>query len=127
MNPELIISISFMAAVIIEGVILLKNFFSAKVETEFSKLLFRFLSNSFVYAAALLIFISSFSNNNGLEIINFQDLSHLSLGQTTIWVILIADAITLLILSIGLVSKLLKKDNKQEEKIIDQQKAKKLI
>ncbi|GAB6098331.1 hypothetical protein JCM16358_02100 [Halanaerocella petrolearia] len=127
MNSELIISSSFMVAIIIEAIILLKNFFTTTEKEFLSKSLFRFLSNSFIYVAALLIFISSFSQQSGLEIINFKNLNQFTLGQAAIWSILIADVVTLIVLGIGIITNVFKKKDKQpEETIIDQKKAREL-
>ncbi|GAB6139143.1 hypothetical protein [Halanaerobaculum tunisiense] len=127
MDPELIISISFMVVVIIEAIILLKNFFTDKEKQIFTKSLFRFLSNSFIYVAALLIFISSFNSQSGLQVLGFENLMELTLGQITIWIIIIADVVTLLLLGVGVITNLFSKDQEESTpEIINQQKAKEL-
>ncbi|MCK8828580.1 hypothetical protein MWH25_12685 [Natroniella acetigena] len=130
MNPEIIISISFIVIVIIESIILLKSFFNknATNEKEFFNLLFRFISNSFIYISSLLILIATLTNINILTIEQFNDLNSITLGQTAIVMILFTNIITIISILFGGINKLKnrKQNNKTTKKIINQEKAKKV-
>ncbi|WP_408956346.1 hypothetical protein [Natroniella sp. ANB-PHB2] len=131
MNPEIIISISFIIMIIIEAIILLKSFFikDTTEQKNFSNLLFRFISNSFIYISSLLILIATLTNVNILALEQFSDLNSITIGQVAILMILFTSIITVISILIGGIHRLKnrKQNKKTAPKIINQEKAKKVI
>ncbi|MCK8817272.1 hypothetical protein MWH28_07845 [Natroniella sulfidigena] len=131
MNTKFIISVSFIFIVLIEAIILLKNFFNKdKTNTQNSlNLLFRFISNSFIYVSSLLVLIATLTNLNLLTIDQLTDLNDITLGQTAILIIIFTNVITIVSILIGGLNKLKtkKQNNKLEHNIVDQEEAKKII
>lgn len=123
MDLELIISISFAAAIILESIILLKSFFTDPERKIFTSMLFRFLSNSFIYISALVGFITVFGSEMGLNAITISELQELTFGQFAIWTILIADIVTLVVILFGAITKIGTKEKETTKRMIDQEKA----
>ncbi|WP_027340439.1 hypothetical protein [Halonatronum saccharophilum] len=121
MNIEMIIGISFIFIITIQGIITLKNFSSPITTTtsnEGLNLLFRFISNSFIYISTILILIVSI--DGGIN--NYNDLLHISIGKIAIIMILAVNLITI----IGVITYLIKRDknDKNTDNIVNQKKAK---
>ena len=104
MNLELIVAVSFLIAVILQSILLLKEFFSGA--KKFSIILFSYITSSFVYLAALLIFISTFYNQSKIDMLIIDNLTSLSPGQIAIWIIIITNSVTLLTIIISIIKKI---------------------
>ena len=127
MNINLIVNISFIFVVVVEAGIVLRSFFIK--DSNFYNLLFRFISNSFIYVLALLVFISITTGETGLQLFEFNDLKNLTFGQTSILIILVTDMITILTLSIRFFVNLNNnsKEDDNSDNIINQKEAKNIL
>ncbi|MGM0369101.1 MAG: hypothetical protein ACQEP9_01625 [Bacillota bacterium] len=125
MNMELLVAGSFMIAIILQSILLLQEFF--KGEKNFSVILFSYITSSFVYLSALLVFISTFYNQSKLELLTIENISSLTTGKTVIWIIIITSSITIFTILITAIKNKIKGSNKDSSsKYINQDQVKRL-
>jgi uncharacterized membrane protein YqhA len=114
-----------MIAVILQSILLLQEFF--KGEKHFAVILFSYITSSFVYLSALLVFISTFYNQSKLKLLTIENISSLTTGKTVIWIIIITSSITLFTILITAIKNKIKGTNKaSSSKYINQDQVKKL-
>ena len=123
MNLELIVTGSFMIAVILQSILLLKDFFTTK--ENFTVLLFSYLTSSFIYLSALLIFIANFYDKNELELIKVNNIYSLTSIKVVLAIIIITLVTTLFTIIISFIKNKVASKNRSS-KYINQDQAKKL-
>ena len=125
MNLELIVAGSFMIAVILQSILLLKEFFT---EAEnFFIILFSYITSSFIYLSALLIFTANFYNQNKIDLIKIDNIYSLTSIKVILWIIIIVLATTIFTILFSLIKNKIKGNNSHiSNKYINQDQAKKL-
>ncbi|MBM7556636.1 hypothetical protein [Halanaerobacter jeridensis] len=125
MNLELIVAGAFMIAVILQSILLLKEFFSGA--KKFLIILFSYITSSFIYLSALLIFTANFYNQSKIELIKIKNIHSLTSIKAILWMIIITLATTLFVLIFSfLKKKITGAKHSTSSKYIDQDQAKKL-
>ena len=123
MKLELIVAGAFMLAVILQSILLLKEFFTTK--ENFLIILFSYITSSFIYLSALLIFIANFYNHNKLELIKINNIYSLTSIKVVLWIIIITLGTTLFTIVFSFIKN--RKANKDTcSKYINQDQAKRL-
>lgn len=125
MNLELIVAGSFMIAVILQSILLLKEFFT---EAEnFFIILFSYITSSFIYLSALLIFTANFYNQNKIDLIKIDNIYSLTSIKVILWIIIIVLATTIFTILFSFIKNKIKGNNSHiSNKYINQDQAKKL-
>ena len=124
MNIDLVVGGFFVVLTLVQSFLLLKRVSTLKKskDNRFIDLLFKYISNSSIYVATLLIFTATFQQSiNGIY--NLEDLLDLILGIPIIAVMAIIILITVLILFIALIKGIFQNEEKIKTKLVNQQKA----